>query len=143
MPNDLTRKAYDDFLKSVELFKKSLDIYKPLDPHEPLSDAQMQYYDALSFRYQKLIETAIYYFRTLELYLFQMESPTLRDQLLKMEKLGLVSSTEQWMEARALRNKITHAYAPEDLAIIYHQAVTFGKMVINDSLSIVRHLKTL
>ena len=38
-----------------------------------------------------------------------------------MEKLNLIDRSEFWIEARLLRNKIAHAYLPEQLKDIYDE----------------------
>ena len=44
----------------------------------------------------------------------QAESPgTQLETLNRMEKLGLLTSVEQWLEARALRNRLVHEYVSD------------------------------
>ena len=44
----------------------------------------------------------------------QAESPgTQLETLNRMEKLGLLSSVERWLEARALRNRLVHEYVSD------------------------------
>ena len=46
-------------------------------------------------------------------------SDTFRDLLLRMEKLGFISSAATWLMMRDLRNRIAHEYLPEELQKIY------------------------
>ena len=44
------------------------------------------------------MEVAFYFFRCLELELSGQSSEFLRDQLLEMEKLNIIDSTDEWMD---------------------------------------------
>ena len=46
------------------------------------------------------------------------------DNLNRMEKLGLLSSVDEWIEARNLRNRLSHEYMndPEDFSAALHRA---------------------
>lgn len=56
MPKEILFKSFEDLLRTDKLFKEALSRYKP--------------YDALSFRYQKLVEVSLSFLKALELYLF-------------------------------------------------------------------------
>ncbi|MDT7879790.1 MAG: hypothetical protein RQ990_02910 [Candidatus Hydrothermia bacterium] len=58
----------------------------------------------------KVVEMFLYFLRSLEIYLYGQSSDTLRDRLLRMEKLGIISDIETWFKIRILRNKIVHTY---------------------------------
>lgn len=141
MQKDLICQAYENLEKSASLLKYSLSNYKPFDPSVPYSYEDLEGYDALSFRFEKYVEVLIYFFKTVEIYLFAEPSETLRKRLEKMAKLGLVSDIEQYMEARTLRNKIAHTYTPEKLEYIYSSIVKFGKMFLEDFDKIKRFVK--
>jgi hypothetical protein len=91
MPSSLTLQAYDDWKSSCELLVDSLSRYQPYDQNKKYTPRELEFYDSLSFRYAKAIETAFYFFRSWELELKGSASEFLRDQLLKMEKYGIVS----------------------------------------------------
>jgi hypothetical protein len=65
------------------------------------------------------VEVAIKFFRTYEYYLQAEQSQTVRDGLHLMEKLGLVSGIDIWLEMRDVRNRIVHDYVPEKIAEMY------------------------
>ena len=69
---------------------------------------------------------AMRFFRAYERYQFGETSDTLRDLLSRMEKLGLVSSVQLWIEMRDQRNRIVHEYLPEKIKQIYQELI--GKM---------------
>ena len=54
-------------------------------------------------------------------------SETFRDLLLRMEKLGLISSLATWVALRDLRNRVVHDYLPAELAALY--AAIIGEAV--------------
>ncbi len=51
----------------------------------------------------------------------------MRDRLLKLQRAGYLQDVELWISARLLRNKIAHAYIPEELAEIFENVVSFSK----------------
>ena len=54
-------------------------------------------------------------------------SETFRDLLLRMEKIGLISSLATWIGLRDLRNRVVHDYLPAELASLY--AAIIGEAV--------------
>jgi uncharacterized protein YutE (UPF0331/DUF86 family) len=81
----------------------------------------MEPYDALASRFERFIEIALNrFFRSVEIHQFSKSSESLRDRLLIMQKIGLISSVELWMEMRDFRNRIAHDYLPEQLAVIFN-----------------------
>jgi hypothetical protein len=65
------------------------------------------------------VEVAIKFFRTYEYYLQAQQSQTLRDGLHQMEKTGLISDIDIWLDMRDLRNRIVHDYISEKIAEMY------------------------
>lgn len=141
MQRELICQAYDSLKKSAKLLEYSINNYKPFDPTIPYTYEDLEDYDALSFRFEKYTEVLIYFFKTLEIYLFAEASETLRKRFEKMAKLGLVSDVEQYMQARTLRNKVAHSYAPEKLEYIYSSILKFGKMFLEDFDKIKKFIK--
>lgn len=132
MQKELICQAYNNLESSAKLLEHSLVNYKPFDPTVVYSYEDLEDYDALSFRFEKYIEVLIYFFKTLEIYLFSDVSETLRKRFEKMAKLGLVSDIENYMEARALRNKVAHTYTPEKLESIYNSIVKYSQIFLED-----------
>ncbi|HAH32807.1 MAG TPA: hypothetical protein DCL44_10890 [Elusimicrobia bacterium] len=132
MQKEFTLKNFRDFKKAVSLLAGSVKKYKPYNPKTQYTPKQMEYYDALSFRYEKTVEVALYFFRSLESYLYSAESDTLRNRLLTMEKLGIICSAEKWLEVRLLRNRVAHAYLPAELKAIYAKIVKFSTYILAD-----------
>ncbi len=116
--------------RAVFLLKSSLDAYEPYDPSKEYSPKEMEYYDSLSFRFEKAVELALSVFKGLEIYLFGEQSDTLRTRLLRFQKANYVDSVDFWISARILGNKIPHAYPPEELKDIYDDIVKLGKELI-------------
>lgn len=132
MPKDFILKNFEDIEKAASLLGGSVKKYKPYSPGTQYTPRQLEYYDALSFRYEKTIEVALYFFRSLESYLYSAESDTLRNRLLTMEKIGVIDSAEKWLEARLLRNRVAHAYPPVELKSIYAKIIRFSGFILTD-----------
>ena len=56
----------------------------------------------------------------------------MRDLLDKAEKINLVSSADQWMQIRELRNKIAHEYTKEDLLKTLSSILQFTPFVLSE-----------
>lgn len=86
---------------------------------------ELEYYDSLSFRFEKNVEIILSLFRGLETYLFSKSSDTFRDRLLAIQKLHLIDKIDFWFEARLLRNKMAYAYSylPKQLKDIYEEII--------------------
>ena len=122
MQKDLILQEYTDLKKAITLLKASIKGFKPYKTEKKIyTPKELEYYDSLSFRFEKSVELALHVFKGLELFLYLKISDTLRDRLLIMQKLNLIDSIDFWMEARILRNKIAHSYLPEQLKDIYNE----------------------
>lgn len=113
-------------IRSISLFAASVRRYRPFDPKRRYTPKQLEPYDAMADRYIRAVEASIRFFRAYERYQFGETSDTLRDLLSRMEKLGLVSSVQLWIEMRDQRNRTVHEYLPEKIKQIYQDLV--GKM---------------
>lgn len=80
---------------------------------------ELEPYDALADRFIRAVESCIKFFRTYEYYLYTVASDTYRDLLLNMEKQGLISSVELWVDMRDIRNRIIHDYLPDQIKNIF------------------------
>lgn len=132
MQKDLICQAYKDLESSVKLLEYSLSKYKPFDPTVVYSYEDLEYYDSLSFRFEKAVEMFFSFFKTLELYLYGELSQTIRQRLQKMEKIGIINNLEDYMEAKLLRNKVVYAYLPEKLEEIYSTVEKLSKILLQD-----------
>lgn len=60
-----------------------------------------------------------------------LETPgTIRDTIYRAEKKGLITSSDQFIEARILRNKIAHEYADEVMTEIFQKAMQLVPAVL-------------
>ncbi len=82
------------------------------DSPQPLSDEQVRTLDQLLFRFGKLqdaLATRVLPAMLQTLGEWEDAEPFL-DKLNRAERLGLISSAEQWLELRELRNQAAHEY---------------------------------
>lgn len=114
----------------VEASLKGLESY---DTNKAYSPKELEPYDALSDRFIRAVETCIKFFKTYEYYLYAYSTDTYRDLLLNMEKQGLISEVERWIDMRDIRNRIVHDYLPHQIKSIYD--LVMGEF--NDELSMV------
>ena len=115
----LTRAARHKVEAAIILVTASVQKVAPYDPSRRYSPDEMEPYDALCDRFVRAVETCIRFFRSYELLVEAASSETLRDLLLRMEKLSLVTTMPLWFEMRDVRNRIVHDYLPEQLKDLY------------------------
>jgi len=111
--------AVEKFQKTFCLLKASVEKTSGFDISKIYTADELEPFDALSDRFIRIVELAIKLFRTYEYYLQAEQSQTLRDGLHQMEKLGLISNIDIWLDMRDIRNKIVHDYLPEKITEIY------------------------
>lgn len=140
MQKDLISDQFSDIEKTRDLLKASVDKYVPYDVEHIYTPDELEYYDSLSFRFEKGVELTIHFFRTLELFLYAKQSDTLRDRLLVMQKLEIIEDIDFWMDARLLRNKIAHAYLPDEIRDIYQEIFDSSKKIFTTIEQIKKYL---
>lgn len=123
MRKEFVLKSFEDLLKSKRLLEFSINAYVPYEPQKTYEIEELEKYDAMSFRFEKFVETAMSFFTSLELYLFGEKSETLRNRLLRLQRSGYIQDMELWLSARLLRNKIAHSYLPEELSELFESVV--------------------
>lgn len=77
MPKDLISKRFNDVKKTKALLEASIVKYVVYDIEKIYTADELEYYDSLSFRFEKCAELTINFFRTLELYLFAKQTDTM------------------------------------------------------------------
>ena len=115
----ITQKAHQQMTAAIQLVEASLKTTGPYAPHKNYTPKELEPYDALSDRFIRAVEICLKFFRGYERLLFAESSDTLRDTLNRMAKIRLISSTELWLRMRDVRNRIVHAYLPENIGKIY------------------------
>ncbi|WP_457636081.1 HepT-like ribonuclease domain-containing protein [Persephonella sp.] len=111
--------------ENIQIAKLHLDRLKKA--FEEIKERNLlENFDIDDFETVKVIDTFIFRFIKLQDYLGQKlfkrfleeigefyEDMSFIDVLDKLEKLGVISSSEEWIEIRRLRNKLTHEYPDE------------------------------
>ena len=112
--------AREKYQKVYQLLRASVIKTTDFDSERNYSADELEPYDALSNRFIRTVEVAIKFFRTYEYFMQVEQSQTLRDGLHQMEKLGVISSLDIWLDMRDIRNRIVHDYTPEKIAQMVH-----------------------
>lgn len=85
-------------LRTIDLVAASLGDYRPFDPTVAYMPKALEPYDALADRrFVRSVECALRFFHSHEFTEFGGQSDTTRTLLNRMEKLGLVTSTNLWL----------------------------------------------
>jgi hypothetical protein len=105
--------------KTYTLVTASLEELLPFELNRTYTPKELEPYDALADRFIRCVEVFIKYFKAYEYHNFADKSPTLRDGMNVMEKVGLITKTPLWMDMRDVRNRIVHNYLPEQTKDIF------------------------
>jgi len=143
MRKELILKEFEDVKSVAGLLQSSIDKFQSYDPNYSYTPEELEYYDSLSFRFEKVIEIVLNFYKGLEVFLYSKASETLRNLLLVMQKLNLTDNIEFWMEARILRNRIVHTYDPEKLKDLYEEIKDKSIKIFPQIEKISLYLKTL
>lgn len=130
MQKELILQKFEETTKMVNLLDASIKKYVPYQPEKNYTPDELEYYDSLAFRFEKSIEILLSFMRTLEIYLYSKASETLRDRLLVMQKIEIIDNIDFWMNARLLRNKISHSYDEDEEKKIYDEIKISSNTII-------------
>lgn len=87
---------------------------------EELEDDELEHWESYTSRFSRTIDLFLSkYIRSYLAYKDPGFKGTLRDYLNKMEKLGLINSSESWIELKELRNSQAHEYEEEELDNVF------------------------
>ncbi len=140
MQKNLLLQEFEDLKRAVILLKESVKKFNPYKIEKKYTPDELEYYDSLSFRFEKSVELILTFFKGFELFLYSKVSDTLRDRLLIMQKLNIIDAIDFWMEARLLRNKIAHTYVPEELKDIYNEIFEKSQVIFKSIDTIEKYL---
>ena len=140
MQKNLLLQEFEDLKRAIILLKESIKKFNPYKTEKKYTPDELEYYDSLSFRFEKSVELILTFFKGFELFLYSKVSDTLRDRLLIMQKLNIIDAIDFWMEARLLRNKIAHTYVPEELKDIYNEIFEKSQVIFKSIDTIEKYL---
>lgn len=140
MQNDLIFQEFEEINKAVILLKASIKKFKPYKTNKIYTPDELEYYDSLSFRFEKSVELMLSFFKGLEIFTYAKTTDTLRDRLLIMQKIKIINDIDFWFEARILRNKIAHTYITEQLKDLYDEVYKKSKTIFKTLKNIERYL---
>jgi len=118
--------AYEDIQSIISL---DADKYKNLDRHA------VQALDQYLFRFSKLQDTMGDKVFPLIIQMYEQNSQRhpFVDVLNKLEKLGFISSTKEWLNLRQIRNVIAHQYddEPQEMSQAINNIVNQKEIIKN------------
>ncbi|MDP4528997.1 hypothetical protein Q3O59_08140 [Alkalimonas delamerensis] len=117
---------------------KELEKHKPFTPAslEKLTQLDLAIFDQFIVRFSKLQDAmgAKLLPATLELTYEEGELATFIDKLNRLEKIGALSSAEQWLKFREMRNQFAHDYPddPEIQASLLSKAFDMAALLLDE-----------
>lgn len=121
-----------DLLKqAAPSFQRSLKKCRDLNLSSPISFESEESLDALSSKFSRVSD--IYTQKVIKtvLFLLREDAPTFLDRMNLCEKLGIISSAEELIAIRDLRNIIAHEYLSEDLVEIYREIIKLSTNLVD------------
>lgn len=140
MQKELISQEFEDLKKAIILLEASVEKFKPYKKNKIYTPDELEYYDSLSFRFEKSVELFLSFFKGLEIYAFAKSSDTLRDRLLIMQKMKIITGIDFWFEARLLRNKIAHTYIAEEIKDLYDEMFKKSKIIFTTRSNVEKYL---
>jgi hypothetical protein len=109
--------------QALPSFERSLLKCRDIDFSPPISFETEESLDALSSKFSRVSD--IYTQKVIKtlLFLLREDAPTFLDRMNLCEKLGIISSAEELIAIRDLRNIIAHEYLSENLVEIYREII--------------------
>ena len=109
--------------QALPSFERSLVKCRDIDFSPPISFETEESLDALSSKFSRVSD--IYTQKVIKtlLFLLREDAPTFLDRMNLCEKLGIISSAEELIAIRDLRNIIAHEYLSENLVEIYREII--------------------
>lgn len=109
--------------QALPSFERSLVKCRDIDFSPPISFETEESLDALSPKFSRVSD--IYAQKVIKtlLFLLREDAPTFLDRMNLCEKLGIISSAEELIAIRDLRNIIAHEYLSENLVEIYREII--------------------
>ena len=109
--------------KSMETLKLSISKCRPIIAKDEYSFEEMESFDSLTSKFGRTSD--IYTQKVLRTIWSLLHEPFLPfiDFLNQTEKLGIIKSADQLLEARDLRNQITHEYIPEAITSLIPEVI--------------------
>jgi len=116
--------------KSRDKLEQSFHQCQNIPLTSKLIDVDEIAFEALTARFSRLSDYLMQrLFRTLDVIELD-DSGTLRDRINRAEKKGWVTSADDFIEIRTLRNIIAHEYGDEEVKIIYKKVLQFTPMLL-------------
>lgn len=116
--------------QALPSFERSLVKCRDIDFSPPISFETEEALDALSSKFSRVSD--IYTQKVIKTLLFLMreDALTFLDRMNLCEKLGIISSAEELIAIRDLRNIIAHEYLSENLVEIYREIIQLSNNLI-------------
>ena len=96
-----------------------------------LSPEELESFEALTSRFARLSDIIIQrIFRTLDVIDLE-DSGTARDRINRADKRGIISSAEEFVQIRLLRNEIAHDYKSEKIFNIFERVLALTPILMD------------
>jgi len=129
---ELLRRYWTLLINSLETLKKSVHKAESIGQKNGYSFEEMETFDSLTSKFSRTSDIFVQKIIRSAWILLHENSMPLIDILNKAEKLGLISSADELIEIRDLRNQIAHEYIPEAIQELIPDALNLSrKLEIN------------
>jgi hypothetical protein len=116
--------------QAVPSFRRSLQKCRSLDLAGPRSFEVEESLDALTSKFARVSDIFTQKVLKSLVLLTREDAPTFLDRMNLCEKLGVISSSEDLIEIRDLRNQIAHEYLSENLTEVYGDCLVLSEKLL-------------
>ena len=138
------RSELKDLGKASDVLSHSLDKCSKIQVRADMSFEELESFEALTARFARLSDIVtkkiLRYFDVIDL----EDAGTVRDRINRSEKKELITSSEDMIEIRSLRNEIAHEYKPDTIYAMFERVLELAPVLLkNVELIILRSKKYL
>jgi hypothetical protein len=117
--------------KATEHLRYSYQRCQTVGHKENYTADELEHFESLTGRFARLSDLIIQKIFRLIAQLDLDNQGTIRDQINRAEKKGLIASAETFIEIRELRNNIDHEYDPTATFTLFHTVITHCPPLFN------------
>lgn len=117
--------------KATEYLRYSYERCQAIDNQENYTLEELEHFESLTSRFARLSDLLIQkIFRLIDQIDLEVQG-TVRDRINRAEKKELISSAEEFVDIRELRNHIAHQYDPTSMLTIFTDVKHYCPVLFN------------
>lgn len=129
---DFLKEELEKLRKAKAALAYSYDICSRIGAKQEYDNAEQDRFESLTSRFARLSDIIIKQaFKTINMLDLEDPTETIRDAINRAEKKDLISSAENFIAVRSLRNQIAHEYVSDSFPAIYHSVLNKAPLLFD------------